>query len=243
MRKMRAGIIGFGRFGRLLAKYLSEDFELLVFDNKGRVEKNANVTPVSLENTCKADIVIPCVPISEFENVIKDIAGLLNEGALVVDVCSVKEKPAELMQKLLPKNVKILATHPMFGPDSAPDTVKGSKIVLCRLRVDDALYAKVKKYLTSKGLTIIETTPKDHDEQIARSQILTHFIGRALAEFKVGEMEIDTEGYKRLLRIMEIVENDTWQLYCDMNKYNSHSQTVRREFMDALQEVNRRLTK
>jgi len=240
---MRIGIIGLGRFGRLLVKYLSDDFELLVFDRSGKAEKEKGITPASLEEVCKADIVIPCVPISSFEDVLNAVKSLLKEGSLLVDVCSVKEKPAELMQRLAPAGVQILATHPMFGPDSAPETLKGSKIVLCRLRVNDALYEGIKKYLTSKGLTIIEAPPNEHDLQIARSQILTHFIGRALSEFKVGEMEIDTEGYKRLLRIMEIVENDTWQLYCDMNKYNQYSQTVRRDFMDALQEVNRRLTR
>ena len=50
------------------------------------------------------------------------------------------------------------------------------------------------------GLVVIESTPEDHDKQIAVSLALTHFIGRALSEFGAGPLEIDTEGYSRLLQ-------------------------------------------
>ena len=36
------------------------------------------------------------------------------------------------MQELLPQDVSILATHPIFGPDSAADSLKGRKIALCK---------------------------------------------------------------------------------------------------------------
>ena len=47
---------------------------------------------------------------------------MLKENAVIVDVCSVKEYPVQWMRELLPANVSILATHPMFGPDSAADS-------------------------------------------------------------------------------------------------------------------------
>jgi prephenate dehydrogenase len=53
--------------------------------------------------------------------------------------------------------------------------------------------------------------------------------------------DIDTEGYKRLLHILEVVENDTWQLFADMNRYNPYAVEVRRDFIKAMQAIERRI--
>jgi len=53
---------------------------------------------------------------------------------------------------------------------------------------------------------VIETSAFEHDRQIAVSLGLTHFIGRALAETEARPQDIDTEGYRRLLKILEVVE-------------------------------------
>ena len=74
----------------------------------------------------------------------RPIAPLLSPDALVIDVCSVKEYPVRLMKELLPERVSILATHPMFGPDSAAHALQGRKIVLCAERIADFAYQKIK---------------------------------------------------------------------------------------------------
>ena len=129
----------------------------------------------------------------------------------------------------------------MFGPDSAADTLAGGKIVLCHERLTDERYNNIKSYLDSKGLIIIETTSDEHDREIAVSLALTHYIGRALSEFGAKPQQIDTEGYKRLLHILEVVENDTWQLFEDMNRYNPYASESRSDFMRALQQIGEKL--
>lgn len=42
----------------------------------------------------------------------------LKRSTLFVDVLSVKEFPKRLLLRQLPREVDILCTHPMFGPDS-----------------------------------------------------------------------------------------------------------------------------
>tara|TARA_Y100000310_G_scaffold345853_1_gene471437 strand:+ start:20746 stop:21474 length:729 start_codon:yes stop_codon:yes gene_type:complete len=237
---MEIGIIGFGRFGKLLTKYLSEDFKVYVFNRTDKNEdiKKTNGIPASLEEVCKKDAIIPCVPISEFEATLNKIKGLLKENSLVIDVCSVKEYPAKIMKKILPENIQILATHPMFGPDSAADSLKDRKIVLCKVRIDDEKCNKIKDYLKNKGLVVIETAPEEHDKQIAKTLVLTHFIGRSLMDFGAKDLEIDTEGYKRLMKILSTVKNDTFQLFKDMNKYNKHSKEVRQQFIESLKNIS-----
>jgi prephenate dehydrogenase len=237
------GIIGFGRFGKLVAHYLAPDFEVYVYnrsDKSSEIARNG-AHPASLETVCRQDIVIPCVPISTFRDNLKSMAPLLKPDSLVIDVCSVKEYPVQWMLEALPDSVSILATHPMFGPDSAADSLQDRKICLCRVRVPEKLYNKIKNYLISKGLIVIEATAREHDEQIATSLSLTHFIGRTLSESGAVPLDIDTEGYKRLLRILEVVEGDTWQLFVDMHRYNPYAREKRVKFMNVMKDIDARL--
>jgi prephenate dehydrogenase len=95
--------------------------------------------------------------------------------------------------------------------------------------------------LASKGLSVIEATAREHDEQIASSLSLTHFIGRTLSEYGAKQLDIDTEGYKRLLHILDVVERDTWQLFLDMNRYNPYAKDKRMAFMEVMRDINTRL--
>lgn len=240
---MNIGIIGFGRFGKLMAQYLAEDFSVYVFNRSDKSEeiRSIGASPVSFARACVQDIVIISVPISGMRRVLVEMAPLMMKKSLLIDVCSVKEYPIQWMKTIMPESVSILATHPMFGPDSAADSLDGRKIVLCRERIDSNLYRHIKSYLKSKGLVVIETTPKEHDQQIAVSLSLTHFIGRTLSAFGASELEIDTEGYKRLLHILDVVEHDTWQLFVDMNRYNRYAVEKRKNFIQAMKTIDEKL--
>lgn len=240
---MKVGIIGFGRLGKLISRYLAQDFTLLVHDlhNYEDEIKEIGAIPASFEEVCHCPIVIPFVPMSAFEDCIKKMAPLLKPNTLVADVCSVKEMPVDIMKEHLPENIQIMATHPMFGPDSAKETVFGAKIAIYPVRMEDELYKKINSYLRSNGVKTIEATPEEHDKQIANSLVLTHLIGRSLIDFDAHKLEIDTKGYRRLLKILKTVENDSWQLFEDMNKYNKHAKETRETFLHSLQGVIARL--
>jgi len=237
------GIIGYGRFGKLAARYLADDYDVLICSRRKLIldGDNKRIRTADMVDVCRQKIVVPAVPISVFRDTLKQMAPLLEPDSLVIDVCSVKVNPVKWMTELLPQTVPILATHPMFGPDSAANSLEGMKIALCKVRIADKLFAKIKSYLSSKGLTVIDTTPENHDRQIAVSLALTHFIGRSLSNFGAKELEIDTEGYKRLLHILGVVEHDTWQLFVDMTHYNPFAEKVREEFLQAMQKIHTQL--
>ena len=151
---------------KAVGRAMVRDFKVVVYDTlplKNEMEKMGAIWG-DLAIIAAQDLIIPAVPISEFESVIKQLSPLLKPGSIVADVCSVKEHPAEIMQKYLPAHTSILATHPMFGPDSASDSFFGRKLVLCPIRLEETRYQNIKRYLQEQGLTLIETTPAHHDE-------------------------------------------------------------------------------
>jgi prephenate dehydrogenase len=242
---MKVGIIGFGRLGKLAATNLAKDCDLLVFDpiaQKEEVQK-LGATFATLEQVCQCKIILPIVPISQLESVLKTMAPLLtSKDQLVIDVCSVKVKPCHWMQDLLPAHTSILGTHPMFGPDSAKKSLYGHKIVLCPTRIEKDQLEKIQGYLESHGLKVVTTTADDHDQQVASSLLLTHFIGRSLIDFGASDLTIDTKGYRRLMKILETVENDTWQLFVDMNDYNPYAKELRKKMISSMTSIDQKLS-
>ena len=226
-----------------MARYLAVDYPVRVHDPVAAKHDVASVgaEPVSFETASRSDVLILAVPISRLKELLAQVRPYLTATSLVVDVCSVKEHPVRWMRELLPSDTSILGSHPMFGPDSAAESLQGCKIVLCPVRIAPPRYAAIRRYLISKGLVVIEARPSEHDRQIAVSLALTHFIGRSLAGMGAKPQDIDTEGYKRLLHILEVVENDTWQLFADMNRYNPYAVEVRRDFIKAMQAIERRI--
>ena len=111
----RFGIIGFGRFGSVLADILSSKNEIVIHDPN---RSSKNFQNVSLLEVVRCEMLFIAVPIREFESVIKSLQKYKLQNTTIIDVCSVKIYPVEVMKKYLPDNLGIIATHPMFGPDS-----------------------------------------------------------------------------------------------------------------------------
>jgi len=234
------GLVGLGRFGALAARYLAKDFRVYVFSRSQPIDAIRAVggTPASLPEVCAQPYLILCVPISAMPATLRGIAPLVHPGTLVIDVCSVKIKPVQWMQNILPHHAQILGTHPMFGPDSAADSLVGRKLVLCPVRLPAGRQRRIGNYLIDKKLEVIEATPETHDRQIAVSLSLTHFIGRSMAAFGAESLAIDTEGYRRLVYTLGVVEHDSWQLFVDMHRYNPFARQTREAFMDAMQRIH-----
>lgn len=240
---MKVGLVGFGRIGRLLTRYFAKDADISVYDTRldARAVRALGARPATLAEACASDAVVLCVPMAAFEGVVRRIRGLVRPGVVVADVCSLKEHPVRVMKRLLPRGVHILATHPNFGPDSAADSLKGRKLVVWPVRMPRASYAAAKRAFARKGLDVVELSPREHDRRMASSLVLTHFIGRGLVAYGAKPTGVDTEGYKRLLRILETVQNDSWQLFKDMNRYNAYAAPMRRRLLRSLKSVEGRL--
>ncbi|MFH1127639.1 MAG: prephenate dehydrogenase/arogenate dehydrogenase family protein [archaeon] len=243
-------VIGFGRFGQMVAEVLSQCFEVYAYNprDKSKIAKELGIKfEPSLEKAAGKDIVILSMPISCLCDVLRDIAPHLKPGALVLDVCSVKEKPAMLMKKMLPKDVDIVATHPLFGPSVKVEIVKGKtvydiadkKIVLCPVRTKKLDVGKLKGFLEELGLVVYITTPAEHDRQMAIAQGLTHYIALALRKMGVGEQDLTTPNFDALIGIIKRLDNDTDVLLKDIQVQNKYASEQRNIFRKTLDEVEK----
>lgn len=238
-QKRKIAIIGYGRFGKLWARILQGRGEIFVMDNKDIQEES--VSRIDHSGLGGMDWVIFAVPISQMERAIKESVGFLSPGTLVMDVCSVKVHPVQVLKNNLDEGVEILGTHPMFGPDSARYGLEGLQMVLCPERVSSETLRTAKEIFSGLGLSLLEKTPQEHDRQTAKSLAFVHYLGRALHEMDLKDLELTTLGMERLLAIDETVSNDTWELFLDMHIYNPYAGEVRRELRERLQELEEKI--
>lgn len=232
-------LIGLGAFGRLAADTLRHHTEVLVHDpnTDDATVRGLGVNPVAIEDAAHAEVVILCVPVQVIPVVCVTIAPLLREHSLVCDVGSVKLRPIEWMLSTLPKHTQVLGTHPLFGPQTAKELGKldGEPIVLCRARIDDDVYARVRSFLDDKlRLKLLEMTADEHDQQMAFVQGLTHLIGRACCEMRLPDLPASTLAYRRLLQLKHNTECDAPELFEAIQKLNPYAKNARQAFMNAV---------
>ncbi|MCC7144674.1 MAG: prephenate dehydrogenase [Candidatus Eisenbacteria bacterium] len=241
MERAQFGLIGYGRFGRLIASHLARRSRTEVYDpalSPGAALEDGSRAG-TLAAVCAARVVIFAVPIRALREVIAVSAPYFRPGTLVCDTASVKIGPAQWMQAALPPGVEILATHPLFGPDSASEGLGGHRIVICPVRVRHP--RAIRRFLTTLGLTVEETSAEAHDREIAQTQALTHWLGRGLERLGAGPRTIDTLGYRKLLEILRYVVRDTPELFEDMQRFNPHAAEERRRMLGILSELDAEL--
>jgi prephenate dehydrogenase len=234
---MRVGVYGLGRFGGFWAGALARHAEVRAWSRDGTRPTPPGVVRVDEDEVLRQPAVFFCVTISAFEDVLAGTVPRIPPGTLVLDTCSVKSHPAAVMQRLLPPTVSALATHPMFGPDSASEGLAGLPMVLCPVRLDDGGLERWRRFFSSMGLAVEVMDSDEHDRQAAFTQGVTHYLGRVLKDLGVGPSAIATVGYRRLLEIVDQTCNDPWQLFLDLQRYNPHTREMRERLRRSLEAV------
>lgn len=233
------GIIGFGSFGQFITKHLTTHFDVSVFNRSDKSEraKELKVPYVSIEEVCDNDIVIVCVPVQFMEEMLKRIVPFLKPGTKVVDVSSVKVKPVKLMKEILPAHCEIIATHPLFGPQSGKNGIEGLNMVLCPGERRTTLELE-RFFRDDLGLKVLIRTPEVHDKQMAYVQALTHFVGRAVNEMDIPDVEQKTPAYQYLLDIKRNLGGDSYELFLTIEQENPFAEGVREQFISELTKLN-----
>lgn len=238
-RPSTLGILGFGSFGQFMAKTLSPYFSISVWDlaDRSQTAHSLGLQWGTREEVLAQELVCLAVPVQFLEAVLTEVRHRFIPGTLVFDVSSVKVKPVELMTAFLPPEVEIIATHPLFGPESGKNGIQGLQIACCPVR--SSRFACFTEFLSTRlGLRVIETTPAAHDQAMAYVQALTHLVGKTLHALKIPELELETVAYRHLLEIEKLLGNDSEALFQTIQRENPFAEAIRQDFLKTLTEIS-----
>jgi prephenate dehydrogenase len=236
------GIVGFGRFGKVLADIMDGDFGIHVYSHYPvEVRPGSTINEATLEQAASCSAVFFSVQMRKFKRSLEEALPFLNRGSVVIDVCSVKLYPVQIMKELLPDGTHMLPTHPMFGPDSVGDGLKGLPMVFCTENTPADVAAYWMKYFRSKNLKVVEMNAEQHDRITAYSLCLTQFLGRIISRMGVISTEIDMQSFKNLMQMKEISCNDSFELLQDLSTLNPYAREMRAHFKKELLELEKLL--
>ncbi|MEE8468162.1 MAG: prephenate dehydrogenase/arogenate dehydrogenase family protein [Planctomycetota bacterium] len=124
------GILGYGRFGRALGERLREaGAQVLALDPHS--PPGPEVAADSVEALAEAsELLVLAVPLVHMEGVLAELVPFLLPRHLVMDVGSVKTRPAAMLERVLGSDIPWVATHPLFGPVSLA-LGEPSRVVVC----------------------------------------------------------------------------------------------------------------
>lgn len=135
-------IIGCGLIGSSLARAIKKHnlSEKIVSSNRSDfVNKKVlelKIVDDSSSDTQKmikdSDLIIIATPLSSYENVILKIKNSLKSGMILTDVGSVKESVISLVEKVIPKDVSWISSHPIAGTEESGPEAGYSELFINR---------------------------------------------------------------------------------------------------------------
>ena len=245
---MKVGIIGGSDgLGKTLIYYFRDEFDVIITarnHEKGRnVANKANVKYIesNTELASISDILVISVPINHTSDVIREVAGFMKEGSLMVDVTSIKEEPLKTMSETVPENVEYIPTHPIFGPRT---TELDNQVIVLTPDKKGKWFDKVYNYLSSKNMRVIITSAEKHDFMMSIVQILTHFsfisTTSAIEKLKVDIKE--TENYESpiynlMIDVIARISAQNPYLTYNIQTMNENGPKIRNTFVEAVSEL------
>jgi prephenate dehydrogenase len=228
-------LVGHGRFGRALAE-LCEDAGLGV----GAWDVAASIPPHrqygSLAATCAAaQTVIVAVPVPAMRSVLEAIAPHLAEGALVIDVGSVKMRPVAAMAEVLGERVKWIGSHPLFGPTSLALAERPLRVVICPNAMHPDAAARARAFYERIGCWTLEQDASAHDKAMAETHALAFFVAKGMLDAGVDtKVPFAPPSFQAIARTVDVVRGDAGHLFAAICAENPHAKEARQRLLDAL---------
>ncbi|KPV63562.1 MAG: prephenate dehydrogenase [Candidatus Bathyarchaeota archaeon BA2] len=223
---MKVAIIGAGKMGRWFTRFFLEEGDSVVVSSRSEgkllklreefgIEIASNVNAVK-----KADRVLICVPIENFEEVVKEIHSHVRSEQVVMDICSIKEIPVKIMHEYIKAGIT-LGTHPVFGP--GVKSIKNQNFILTPTVEKEEVFAEnFKSWLEERGANVFIMSPRRHDELMSVVLGLPHFLGLVVCDTLLDygnllEMKkVAGASYKMLLTLAEAVASEETGFYASL---------------------------
>ncbi len=237
------GLFGFGNFGKFITPHFKPHFgRIYVSDIPSlmtEVEGAGLWWNSPREVIRNSDIIVLAVPFADMIPLVKDIGRQIRSGTLVVDVCSVKTLPLAVMKNHLPSGIPILGTHPLFGPQSAKNGLRGHRIAVCPTKSRSPKVRYLFQVFDKLGLKVIRVTPEKHDREMTR-QALFHFIAAGIRGMDLAESELSIPSFDLFMEALGQVSGDD-SIFLTLQNGNPFAAKVRKQFMEELKKLEKRL--
>ncbi len=222
----KLAIIGQGLIGssitRAALEYSAAD-QVVVTDISPKIREtvlrlglgNAKVVDTNREAIQGADLVVLCVPVGQMSAVAAEIGGLLESGAILTDVGSVKCSVVEDVIPHLRDDVHFIPSHPLAGTEnSGPESGMADLFVdrwciITPLNDDAAAIDRIKKFWQSLGSHVELMSTKHHDYVLSITSHIPHLIAftifhTALRHERISDSEVmkfSAGGFRDFTRI------------------------------------------
>lgn len=229
----RVGIIGYGSFGRFLTNLLSPHAEVLVMDAKNIVSLPKGVRTAHIDEISNLPLVVIATGLDGIEPVCKQLANYVKPDTIVIDTCSVKAIPQALLRQILGNKCRIIATHPLFGPQSFKKNSTNLSMVICS--DSNTLPVELSDLFEKRlGIKLIFMSADSHDREMAWVHGLTFFVGRALMEINPPESQLTTHYYQKLHDLIDIEKQHSQELFMTIQRGNKYTGEIRQQLVTSL---------
>ncbi|EOY32629.1 hypothetical protein QUC31_019342 [Theobroma cacao] len=246
---LNIGIVGFGTFGQFLAKTMIQQGHTISATSRTDYSQLCHQLGISFFRDVAAfveadnDVILISTSILSLSKMLKSIPfRCLKRRTLFVDVLSVKEHPRDVLLQVLPEEMDLLCTHPMFGPESGKSGWEDLVLMYDKVRVrDEATCSSFLRIFERQGCRMMQMSCEEHDRLAARSQFLTHAIGRILSETGIESTSINTKSFETLVKLKESTTNDSFDLFSGLFIHNRFAKQELMNLEHAFQMVKKKL--
>ncbi len=254
----RITVIGLGLIGSSIARAIHERglaTTIVAYDRNevslayGRKHGFVDIAELKLKDAvANSDVIIIATPPNTLEDIAKKIASALKPGAIVMDVCSVKQPAVESIEPHLPKNVYFLPAHPIAGSEHSgvaagrADLFEHKRVIITPSdpSVIEPIFQQVDTFWKSMGAKVEAMPAHLHDLVYAYVSHLPQLL--AFAAGSVLDIPPETESADDLLRIflrLSHSNTDMWTEIFLLNKDNIV--TALNRYLDAIDHIKTEL--
>jgi prephenate dehydrogenase len=243
---MKTAIIGAGKMGRWFAKFFLEEGDSVIVSSRSRekllkIRDEFEVEVADNVNAVKnSDRILICVPIENFEEVVREIHSHVRPEQVIMDICSIKGIPVKIMHKYI-KTGTTLGTHPVFGPGAK--SIKGQNFILTPIGKKEKKFAEnFKGWLEERQANVFIMSPRKHDELMSAVLGLPHFLGLVACDTLLNcpnfleTKKVAGPSYKILLNLVEVAVFEETEFYTSIQMNLPETEKIEGLFLEKSEE-------
>ncbi len=161
------------------------------------------------EGIARSELVIVATPVGAIVEQVKSLVPLVKPGTIIMDVGSSKAEVVNTVEKILPRGIYFVGTHPLAGSQKSgvqharADLFEKTVCVLTTTpKTHPTAFRKIREFWRSLGCEVKIVSPLDHDLILARTSHVPHIITMALVGLlESGDESFVASGFRDTTRI------------------------------------------